>query len=303
MRHAAALRFVDAVARAGSIRRAAETLAITSTALNRRILTLEEELGAPIFERLPRGVRLTTAGELFVHHARRQLAELERVRSQISDLSGERRGRVAIASSQGLLPFFLPAQIARYRVRHPAVMFRVARRDRDAAERALADYSADIALIFEPVRFGDFHVVASARQRLQVVMRAGHPLAGRQTVRLSDCLDWPIALPTAEYGVRHLLDLAQTRSLIRLHPVVESDSFEFLRGLPSAEEGLISFQIGLGLPDPATMAAMRLAATPLDVRDAPEGVVHLGQLRGRTLPVAAARFLDQVERAITLSDG
>ena len=96
MRHLQTLRYVDAVARAGSIRRAAETLAITSTALNRRILALEEELGAPIFERLPHGVRLSTAGELLIRHIRDQLSDIERVKSQIADLSGVRRGRALI---------------------------------------------------------------------------------------------------------------------------------------------------------------------------------------------------------------
>ena len=69
------IRFIDAVARAGSIRRAADELAITSTALNRRILSLEEELGSPIFERMARGVRLNTAGEIFIHHIRNQLSD------------------------------------------------------------------------------------------------------------------------------------------------------------------------------------------------------------------------------------
>ncbi|MFT4784232.1 MAG: DNA-binding transcriptional LysR family regulator [Paracoccaceae bacterium] len=58
MRHLTHLIYIEIIARAGSIRKAAETLSITSTALNRRVLALEEELGEPVFERLPRGVRL-----------------------------------------------------------------------------------------------------------------------------------------------------------------------------------------------------------------------------------------------------
>ena len=97
MKHLLPLLFIDAVAKAGSIRRAAETLAITSTVLNRQILSKEEELGVPIFERLPRGVRLSTAGEILIHHIRAQLGDMERVKSQIVDLAGERRGHVSIA--------------------------------------------------------------------------------------------------------------------------------------------------------------------------------------------------------------
>lgn len=61
MRHLTTLLYIDAVARAGSIRKAADSLSITSTALNRRLLAIEEDLGVPIFERLPRGVRLNAA--------------------------------------------------------------------------------------------------------------------------------------------------------------------------------------------------------------------------------------------------
>src|SRR5215470_9014099 len=100
VRHLLPLRYIDAVVRAGSIRKAAESLSITSTALNRRILSMEQELGAPIFERLSRGVRLSAAGEILIHHARAQIADMERVKSQISDLSGVRRGHVSIACSQ-----------------------------------------------------------------------------------------------------------------------------------------------------------------------------------------------------------
>ena len=83
MKNLQVYRYVDAVDRYGSIRKAAEQLAITPSALNRRVLALEDELGVPIFERLGRGVRLSAAGELVVHVFRRQLAEIEQVKSKI----------------------------------------------------------------------------------------------------------------------------------------------------------------------------------------------------------------------------
>src|ERR1700675_1447540 len=71
------LTYVDAVARYGSIRKAADTLNIASSALNRQILDLEADLGAPLFERLPRGVRVTSAGEAFLVYARLVISELK----------------------------------------------------------------------------------------------------------------------------------------------------------------------------------------------------------------------------------
>ncbi|MCU0906369.1 MAG: LysR family transcriptional regulator [Rhodobacteraceae bacterium] len=289
------LQFVDAIARAGSIRKAAEGLAITSTALNRRLLALEDELGVEIFERLPRGVRLSTAGELLIHHLRTQAADFDKLKGQIADLRGERRGHVSIACSQAFVPYFLPAQIGRYRRDHPGVSFAVHVRDRAAAEAALADLSADLALIFEPVRLAEVQVLASVRQSIHAVMAAGHPLAARPTVRLRDCARVPVALPTAVYGVRHLIDVALVRSSIPLTPVVEADSFDFLRHYP-AQEPILSFQIPVGLPPPGQEPAV--VSRPLDPRDVPAGRLYLCQLRSRTLPVAAAKFAAQIEREI-----
>ena len=105
---------------------------------------------------MARGVRLTTAGEILIHHVRGQLTDMERVKSQIADLSGERRGHVSIACSQALLPYLLPEQIAIYRGKNPGVTFGVLLRDRAAAEQALVDFSADLVLVFEPVRLLEF---------------------------------------------------------------------------------------------------------------------------------------------------
>ncbi|MDX2203007.1 MAG: LysR family transcriptional regulator [Hyphomicrobiaceae bacterium] len=295
MRHLLPLRYIDAVVRAGSIRRAAEALAITSTALNRRILAIEDELGVPIFERLPRGVRLSTAGEILIQHVRTQLSDMERVRSQIADLSGVRRGHISIACSQAVMPVFLPEQIALYRREHPAVTFHVQRRDREAAEEALADHSADLALVFEPVRLAEFETLLAVEQPVHALMSRRHPLAANGTVRLRDCLRYPIAMPTHSYGVRAVLETAVLRSSIKLHPVIESDSFEFLRHY-ARQENAISFQIPIGISQGAGSSGD--VSRPVDARDVKPGILYLGQLRGRALPVAVSRFASQIAAAL-----
>lgn len=291
MKHLLPLTYIDAVVKAGSIRKAAGTLAITSTALNRRILALEDELGVPIFERMARGVRLTTAGEILIHHIRGQLTDMERVKSQIADLSGERRGHVSIACSQALLPYLLPEQIAIYRGKNPGVTFGVLLRDRAAAEQALVDFSADLVLVFEPVRLLEFQNLLSIRQPLHAVMAAAHPLAQQQSVRLRECLRYPVVLPTENFGVRHLLEAAVRRTSQTLNPVVVSDSFEFLRNHAVAEN-VVAFQIPIGLPALDEQAGV--VSRVVDRRDVPSGLLYFGQLRGRTLPVASARFAQQM---------
>src|ERR1700733_2577985 len=118
-------RYVDAVARHGSIRKAAEALPVVSSSLNRRILDLEEELGSPLFERLPRGVRPTAAGDLFLAYVRRSMRELEQVGAQIEGLRGLLRGRVRIAVAESVTGHMLPTAIARFQAGHPNVAFYV----------------------------------------------------------------------------------------------------------------------------------------------------------------------------------
>jgi hypothetical protein len=95
--------------------------------------------------------------------------------------------------------------------------------------------------------------------------------------------------------VRHLIDLALIKSSINLRVVLDADHFEFLRRYP-VQENLISFQIPIGLPaeDQGEGAIFR----PIDTRDVPEGRLYLCQLRGRTLPVAAAKFAAQIGKAL-----
>ena len=121
MKHLQTFHLIAAVMRAGSVRKAAEDMNITASALNRRIRQFEAEFGAEIFERLPRGMRLNPAGELILQHIRAQISDLARVQSQVADLAGVRRGHVTIACSQALLPYFLPAELAAYRAANKGV--------------------------------------------------------------------------------------------------------------------------------------------------------------------------------------
>ncbi|MCX5520412.1 LysR family transcriptional regulator [Kaistia defluvii] len=296
MRHLQTFLMIEAVARAGSMRKAAEDMNITASALVRRINRFEDEFGAELFERLPSGVRLNSAGELLLHHYRATRSDLLRVQGQVADLSGERRGHVSIACSQALLPYFLPQEIARYRADHPGVTFSVHVRDRAQAEQDLASYSSDLALVFEPVYLVDFEVLHVIPQPVHVVMRADHPLAARLEIRLRDCLDVPHIAPSAKFGVRHLLDFAARRGSRRVSPVVETESFDMIRHYVR-HENVIGFQIGIGLRDPGDGS---LVFRPIAERDLPAGNLILGQMRGRALPVASARFA--VQLAASLKD-
>lgn len=277
----------------GSIRKAADDMNITASALNRRIQRFEEEFGSQIFERLPGGMRLNPAGEILIQHIRRQFADLAGVQSQVADLAGERLGTVSLACSQALMPYFLPTQIAQYRRQHPGVQFTVNVRDRAAAEQDLARYACDLALVFEPAHMVNFEVLFVAAQPVNVIMASDHPLAHADELRLRDCLQYDCILPSQQYGVRHLLERSLRAKRMPLYPIVESESFDFMRHYVLHEQA-ISFQIPIAIDTDNS----GLVLIPLSEKDVPVGRLYLGRLRGRTLPVAAARFANQLARAM-----
>src|ERR1700727_3020854 len=92
MLHSRLLRYLDEVPRLGSNRKAAVRLNIASSAINRQILALENELGAPIFERMPRHLRLTATGEVLIAHVRDTLKGHQRVEAKSEALKGLARG-------------------------------------------------------------------------------------------------------------------------------------------------------------------------------------------------------------------
>ena len=297
MKHLELLKSVEHVARLGSIRAAAEALAITSTALNRQIIGLEDEMGQPLFERLPRGVRLNTAGEMFLMYARQQISDFERLKVQLADLSGVRRGHVTIASTRAAIPYFLPAQINHYFDQHPLVSFAVNPCDIDTAQAQLISLDADIALIFEPPLRREFQIIDSLDQDIIAVFPSTHPLAQQTgTVRLSECLNHPLALPAHSTGVRTLLERAAQRAALPMTVAVESEDAQFL--MNTVRDGnLVTFDIPLSLSkralDQNGLAWRRLR--PIDIT---AGQLYIGQLANRTLSIAATKFANQLISAL-----
>lgn len=297
MRHLKLFQYISEVARRGSIRGAAEHLNITPSALTRKIQDFEDEFGTPIFERLPQGMRLNAAGELLIRHIRDQSADFDRLKSQIADLSGVRRGHVSVACSQAFVDNVLPEEIATYRSQFPQVTFTVVVRDHVLGAAALSSFEADLALLLNPPPFADMRILLATEQPLCALFRADHPLAQPGSVRLRECFAFPVAMPDQTLAIRHLLDVARSRRQIAANMQIESGSFEFLRNYVMREQA-VTFQILSGIPQEDS----RIYARPIDLRDVAPLQIVLGQLRGRALSVAAAKFADQLSNHLARHD-
>ena len=125
MRHLQSFKYVKLISEIGSIRGAAESCAISPSALNRHIQSLELDIGIQIFDRLSVGVRLSTEGELFYQFALLQLRSFERLQSQINDLKGLQTGIVRLGISAELNGIFINNQIAEFQNEYPQIAFQI----------------------------------------------------------------------------------------------------------------------------------------------------------------------------------
>ena len=191
--HAAALFYFREVTRAGSIRRAAASLNVAASALNRQILKLEDELGTPLFDRLPGGMRLTIAGELLLRHITATLHDFDRMRAEIDDLREARSGHVSVAALDSLLVDFLPRAFDRFRAEFPAVSYSVLAVQPSDIPQAVAAGDADMGFTFvshqipPTVRF-----LAEVAAPIGVVMRPDHPLANRLLIEFEETRQYNI---------------------------------------------------------------------------------------------------------------
>jgi DNA-binding transcriptional LysR family regulator len=283
--------YIDAIARYGSIRKAAEALHIASSALNRRVLDLEQELGTSLFDRLARGVRLTAAGELYVGYVRRSLSELVLVASRIEQLRGLVRGRVRVAATESMAGDLLPAAIARFLQTHPGVEFQVTIGAPSSLSALLVDDTVDLVLTHVTPENAEVSVLASRREAFCALVNRAHPLAGRAGVRLRECLGYPIALGDASLAGRALIDRVLAKSSQRPQARLVSNSVELMKAFARMSDA-VCFQFRTG--GSRDVGSGEMAAIPLTDAPFQSAQLILAARTGRVLPVAAAAFAEEV---------
>ncbi len=297
--HAPALRYFDAARRAGSIREAARQLNVASSAVNRQILKLEAELGTPLFDRLPAGLKLTAAGEVMAQHVTTVMRDLERAASVLDAIQGLRMGHVEIAALEGLCHRLLPEALAATHRLHPRLSVGVGILDTARIPAAIAAGDMHLGLAFEVRRQPELRQIAAVRLRLGAVMRADAALASRPFVTMRDCLDQPLILPKTNFANRDQLHPLFFQSRLRDRGQFESGSTEMMKQLALRGAG-IAFMTRAGIE--ASLEEGTLVHCPLHHQGRPV-FSHLGlYARADTaLPVAAEAVARQVGAAMQAS--
>jgi DNA-binding transcriptional LysR family regulator len=200
------LQYFLAIVDEGSFTRAAGRLFVAQPSLSQQIKSLEHELGGPLLERLPKGVRLTAAGNAFEPEARATVAHAERARRNARSALGLETGEVEVATVTSVAFGVLPPAFERWHARHPATT--IALREyvhRKALEDAVRLGVGDIAVGPRPPRWGG-PIVELGWEELVVVLPTSDPLAGsRRAVSLAALAEHDWVLFGPEHGLSELI--------------------------------------------------------------------------------------------------
>ncbi|GHC71969.1 LysR family transcriptional regulator [Limoniibacter endophyticus] len=227
---AKALRIFMAVVRYGSIRSAAEHLNLAPSVVSRQIAETERNIGLSLFDRTSRGVGLTDAGELVLDHGNRVVEDIGILAEQLDNLRGVQQSRVKLCCGEGFLGDLVEHGLKSFVKVYPTVKYHVDLAGTDAVLDHVANGDADIGIAYNPLLDTRIRSLAITRQPLCLVAPQGHPLLGKQTVTLAECLAGSqYALLYKGHGVTQLVGRVAADSGFAVAPLLETHSIDALR--------------------------------------------------------------------------
>jgi LysR family transcriptional regulator, hydrogen peroxide-inducible genes activator len=283
------LRYFCAIAETGSFSRAAQQTHVSQPSLSQQIRKLEDELGARLFDRLGRSIRLTELGQAFLPRARAVLRDLEAARGEVDEWKTATGGTVCVGVIPTIAPYFLPPLLGAFTRKHPGVRLTVVEEITPLLLEKLRAGSVDVAIVALPlnVRGHEFESVTLADEKLFAVLPRAHALAGRRRIFLDDLRDEPFLLLRDGHCFRETAVAACKRA--RLHPQIVFESGQFSSILSMVSAGLgVSIVPAMAVEDRAGCRFIPLA----DGRA--ERTIGAVTLKGRSRTRANEAFLAQL---------
>lgn len=283
------LEYFQCVAREGNVTRAAKKLYTAQPSLSRQIQKLEEELGAPLFDRSKRGMRLTAVGETFLQYVERGFDQFEAGKQAVKDLLGPQHGHIRMAFLPAVGADLLPEALAAFRARYPTVEFTL--RQSTTLETLGWLRAGEIELcIATALPYGQSEPGLERAplliEELYAALPPDHRYASRDSIDLQDLADDPFVLVGGGSGLRRVIEAACQQVGFLPRVAVEGDDLATVRGLVAAGLG-VSLLPALALHE---WGRLRPAIVPL--RTPPTWTVEAVWSAERYLPVATRAFRD-----------
>ena len=186
------LRYFVMVARTASVSEAARRLHVAASAVSRQLAKLEDELGLPLFERLPRGMALNAAGERLLAHLQAGTEEAGFLVEQLRGLGGLQR--VRIACTEGFASGFIAAAVQDFRAAHPDAQLQLQVVAPDQINQLMSRGEVDVGLKYSLAPEKGVRTLLSVQAPVLAVVRSGHPLARRRRVSVTEAVNCRLVL-------------------------------------------------------------------------------------------------------------
>lgn len=296
MLHSRLLRYLDEVVNSGSIRQAAEKLNVASSSINRQILELEDDLQAQIFERLPRGLRLTAAGEVLITHVRQTLRDHDQVQTRIFELQGLSRGTIRVATMNGLASGIVSQLAVEFKKKHPGVKIVVKSLLGDDIIKAVEQADVDIGLGYSMRTDPSLHIMDVFDARLGAIVACDHPLATLPGVRLSQCCEYPVVLADHTLSIYRLIQNACMGSKLTMQPAFETNSIELMKYL-AMHDNAVTFLSATDVSE--EVRENRLAYVRILDRSLKPHPLTLIHRANSSVALAPALFAENIRQAVS----
>ena len=194
------LRYFVAVAEELNFSRAAERLHMAQPPLSYQIKRLEDELGAQLFFRTKRSVRLTEAGRLLLAEARGLLVHAEQTASVVHRVGQGEVGRLTVGFVPSAANRVLPPILRAFGERHPGVELLLREVDPDRLLRALGDGRVDVGFLYHPFEEDSLEFRPISREAFVAALPDTHPLSNEPRVALRELSGEPFVLTPRYQG-------------------------------------------------------------------------------------------------------
>ncbi len=254
------LSIFQAVAVAESISRGAEQLFISQSAVSKQLADFEQSLGLKLFDRLPRGVRLTEPGRLLLGYANRLFAIEAEAERALVDLRQLVRGRIIIGASRTIGSYLLPERLAAFRQQHPGVELELQVENTSTIERRLIGGEIDLGFTEGMVNDEQLDYEIFAQDELVLIARPGHPAVALAPLSVNDLEGLPMLIHEIGSGTREVTEIALANRKVRLRPAMTLASTEAIKQTVAAGAGL-AFLSALSIQ--TELEARRLVVVPV----------------------------------------
>ncbi|HEU5288903.1 MAG TPA: LysR family transcriptional regulator [Candidatus Limnocylindria bacterium] len=285
------LRCFLAVADERHFTRAARNLGLAQPSVSAQVRSLETDVGAQLFHRMKGHIALTEAGEALLPFARRILADVDAATSQLQEVGGLARGRLAIGATPSLTAALVPPLLARFHAAYPGIELALREAGSEDLVSALEEGVVDIALVILPVRHEVLETQALLREELVLAVSRSHQLARRRTIAVADLRDVPLVMFREGYDLRSATEAACRAAGFAPTFAVEGGEMDGVLRLTAAGLGA-AIVPSMVVAEHRTLLAVRITQPTLT------RTIGIAHRRDRRLSRAAQELVDTVRTLI-----